>query len=243
MKKAIGIILVIVLVATIAGGVFYATSFTGKCGDNIKWSYNPFNEVLTVSGEGAMYDFEDDVEAPWDKDIIEEIETVVIKEGVTTVGKRAFENKGVEDVFLPEGFICIGDCAFTYNNLESIHLPTSLQYIGDAAFSGNDFTEFTIPENVTYLGGVALGKCEELLTVTIKGNISALEENLFAVDAKLETVVLPASVKEIKNAAFSNCWGLKTIIFGGTQQQWDQIVIVPNYNQFVLPDVTVVCNG
>ncbi len=241
MKKAIGILISVVVVVAIAAGVFYATAFSGKCGDDVKWSYNPLKEVLTVSGEGEMYDFEDDNNAPWDTKLIEEIETVIIKEGVTSVGKNAFANKGVENAILPEGLLRIGNTAFIHNDLESIHLPSSLQYIGDAAFSNNDLTEITIPENVTYLGGVSLGNCEELRTVTIRGKISALEENLFVTDMNLETVILPASVKEIKNAAFSNCWGLKTIIFEGTQQQWDQIVIDPNYNQFILPNVNVVC--
>lgn len=64
--------------------------------------------------------------------------TVVIAEGVETIGKNAFrENSSLESVSLPSTLKTIGDYAFFYceYNLRKIELPASLDSIGDYAFS------------------------------------------------------------------------------------------------------------
>ena len=66
-----------------ASAVRVATS--GKCGENVTWSLE--NGVLTISGTGEMkYYFN----SPFKNRT--EIETVVIKTGVTSVGARVFED-------------------------------------------------------------------------------------------------------------------------------------------------------
>ena len=62
----------------------------GKCGENLTWKYDSENQTLTISGTGDMYDYEED-KTPWStlKDKFE-ISTIVIEDGVTSIGDNAF---------------------------------------------------------------------------------------------------------------------------------------------------------
>ncbi|MBO7599467.1 MAG: leucine-rich repeat domain-containing protein [Bacteroidales bacterium] len=63
---------------------------SGKCGENLTWKYDGENQTLTISGTGDMYDYEED-KTPWStlKDKLE-ISTIVIEDGVTSIGDNAF---------------------------------------------------------------------------------------------------------------------------------------------------------
>lgn len=62
---------------------------SGTCGDNINWALDD-NGVLTLTGSGAMYDYEAD-KAPWSpyKSVIK---NVIVDQGITTLGAYAFYN-------------------------------------------------------------------------------------------------------------------------------------------------------
>ena len=66
-----------------------ATSSTcGIYGDNLTWAFDESTGVLTISGTGAMEDFDTDpYEGPW-CDL--NVTTAVIGDGVTSVGSNAF---------------------------------------------------------------------------------------------------------------------------------------------------------
>lgn len=70
-------------------------------------------------------------------------------------GKGAFEGKGLESVVLPEGLTTIGNRAFLGNNLSTINLPEGIQEIGISAFSGNQITEINLPDSITSVGASA----------------------------------------------------------------------------------------
>ncbi len=69
--------------------VVYASNESGNFGtggNNLTWTLS--NWTLTISGAGAMPDY-DSEERPWDA-YVEEITSVVIQNGVTNIGNRAF---------------------------------------------------------------------------------------------------------------------------------------------------------
>ena len=67
------------------------TETSGACGDNLTWALDLASGVLTISGSGDMYDYTNSDAAPWysNKD---SIKTVVINEGVTSIGAFAFSS-------------------------------------------------------------------------------------------------------------------------------------------------------
>jgi len=77
--------------------------------------------------------------------------------------------------------------------LRKITLPSSVLTIGEGAFQGAGLEEFTFPEKVQIISKHCLMSCK-----------------------KLQKVVIPAAVKEIKAGAFLYDKALKEIVFKGT---------------------------
>ena len=122
---------------------------SGTHGDNLTWTYDASNFTLTISGTGAMESVAYN-EYPW-YEYIPEIETIIIKEGVTTIGESAFYECGFENIIIPNTVTTIGAGAFRdCDNFKSITIPSSVTTIGDMAFFYTGFS-FTI-EDVYYLG-------------------------------------------------------------------------------------------
>lgn len=59
------------------------------CGQQAVWNYEEENGLLTIQGVGAMEDYTEPEQVPWNT-LIQEIKTVVIRNGITTVGDYAF---------------------------------------------------------------------------------------------------------------------------------------------------------
>ncbi len=99
--------------------------------------------------------------------------TVVIPEGVTTIGDYAFESTAIEHVVLPStltestkanpGANESAICAHAFDNcqaLKSIEFPESVHLIRDAAFQNCvSLTEVTIPATITKIGQKSFGNC------------------------------------------------------------------------------------
>ena len=96
------------------------------------------NYTLTISGTGAMKDYGAPDDQPW-KDYRSLIASVVIEDGVTSIGDYAFEgcdNANLTSVTIPASVTSIGDFAFGYcTYLASVTIPVaSLTCYGVRAF-------------------------------------------------------------------------------------------------------------
>lgn len=80
--------------------LYYSTN--GKTGENIEWSL--IDETLNISGTGAIPDFDfygNGAKAPWCF-LGDEIENIVVRDGITAVGDFAFAYLEAENVILPK---------------------------------------------------------------------------------------------------------------------------------------------
>ena len=113
------------------------------------------NGTLTVSGKGAMADYIQSDNRPWDGNK-GDITSVVVESGVTSVGKNTFESfSNLTSVTLPEDFTAIGPYAFSYcTSLQSITIPSMVTSIGDYAFMSSsaisDVNLYANPDNLTW---------------------------------------------------------------------------------------------
>lgn len=227
----------LLLTAMFMAAISIATNAqSGTIGD-LTWTYS--GSVLTVSGQGEMPDYtEFNSSIPW---YGYNIYSVVIEEGVTSIGAYAFSNKtALYSVSLPKGLISIGAYAF-YNcsntSFTSITLPEGLTTIDSYAFhSCSRLSAINIPESVTSVGSYAfagtswlsnqsnrlvyVGKVAYIYNGTMPANtqIELLEgttgiaASAFSGRSTLISITIPKSVTNIGSQAFYNCTGLTEIV-------------------------------
>lgn len=101
-----------------------------------------------------------------------EIEEIVIPEGITVIGERAFEyTPKLKKVVLPLTLITLSNFAFYHcESLPEITLPANLQWVGSYSVSYTACTELNIPSSITFLAYAALSHNSSLKQVGIETN-------------------------------------------------------------------------
>ena len=146
--------------------------------------------------------------------LCESLTSVTFPNSVTTIGASAFSGSGLTSVTFPNSVTTIGeDVFFGCKSLTSVVLSNSLTTIGGQAFLGcTSLTSITIPNSVTTIGVSAFTLCESLTSITmIPGSVTEIGSEAFAYCKSLETVTIPNSVKTIGEYAFYGCSALKTV--------------------------------
>lgn len=73
------------LLAMIASvGTMFAETYSGSCGEDLTWSLNTEDSVLIIRGTGAMADFQNATQCPWNG-YSSLIQSVIMNDNVTTV--------------------------------------------------------------------------------------------------------------------------------------------------------------
>ena len=129
----------LLLVGLLAGGVVAMAedAATGQCGQNLTWRYDPETGVLTIEGEGNMWDYDSIKLMPWFQ-YAGNIKKIVLSNGVTSIGKNAFACCAVEEVEFPETLKTIGEKAFyECEKLTKVDLSkTQVTTVAQKAFAG-----------------------------------------------------------------------------------------------------------
>ena len=114
------------------------------------------NGVLTISGNGAMEDYSN----PWENKGT--VEKVVIKNGVTSIGKCNFWESNKQ------------------HHLKSVEIGNTVTTIGERAFGDcTGLTSVTIPNSVTSIGESAFYGCKSLNNISIPESVTILSSNAF----------------------------------------------------------------
>ena len=157
------------------------------------------------------------------KDDAGEITSVIIPEGVTSIGEDTFwECDSLTSVIIPEGVTSIGERAFCgCTGLTSIDLPNSLSVISSWAFSGcKGLKSLTIPCGVTEINGVAFSGCSGLTSIEVSDDNKAYySENNCIIERGSKKLVLgcknsiiPDDITEIAISAFEGCTELASVV-------------------------------
>lgn len=132
-------------------GMMWAQNPSGSCGTNLSWEFNPATGTLTITGSGAMTDWASATSRPW----------------------HSYQSD-ITSLSLPEGLTFIGRSAFQECQMTSVELPNSLLEIGRAAFCACGLTSVTIPDNVQTIGQSAFASCQNLSTITIGSGVTSI---------------------------------------------------------------------
>ena len=187
MKKVISLFLSLAMLLSIVSIVDFSayadTLTTGKCGDNVTYSFDTSTGMLTISGTGKMTDYSYHNYSPFYQNT--NIESVSIEDGVTSIGESAFDS-----------------CT----SLTSVTIPDSVTNIGDSAFYYcTRLTSVTIPNSVTNISGYAFYYCTNLTSVTMGNSVTNIGQDAFCECTSLTSITIPNSVTSIGSGVFDGC--------------------------------------
>lgn len=180
---------------------------SGKCGaagdgSDVTWqltenTYDSSTYTLTIRGSGAMEDYQTSSSRPWNN-FRDQITSVVISPGITSIGKRAFKG---------------------FSKLIHVDIANSVISIGSEAFSYcSSLTDIIIPQSVTDIGGVVFRECTNLSSITLSNNITSIGPFAFENCTNLTSITIPGSVISISWNVFDGCTSLNDIRYSGTSE-------------------------
>ena len=218
---------------------------TGSCGDNLVWTLNG-DGLLTISGSGKMTEYtredhggDEDwcwvCTSPFSGSIYNdrygfgnEIKSVVISNGVTSIGSSAFSGcSGLTSVSIPSSVTSIGSSAFSgcsglknaeFESIESLckisfgsNGSNPLSYAHHLYIKGKEVTDLVVPSSVTSIGSYAFYGCSGLTSVTIPSSVTSIGSSAFSNCSGWTSVSIPSSVMSIGSDAFSGCSNVKEL--------------------------------
>lgn len=187
-----------------------AAGTSGKCGPSAYWSFDSSTGTLTISGSGAMEDYEYGNDYPW-MDYRDSIQTIVIGDQITQIGRYAFTRTACSTIKFGKNVRSIGERAFLEcRNLNGdLTLPDSVQTIGAGAFQGCEKLsgDLTIPDSVVEIGEGAFRDCKNLNgTLTLGKNLRTIGKEAFSGCAFTGSLTIPEGITEIAIGTFSSLY-------------------------------------
>ena len=211
-----------------------AVKTSGKCGKNVKWSYDKKTKTVTISGKGAMYHYNGtsngEFAPPWSE---LDVRKAVVKSGVTTIGARAFAYcPKLTTITLPSTVTTLGaEVFYDSAKIGTVTLPKSLKTVSKTTFQGAYVSGYKVASGSKYFSaskGVLFNKKKTSLVAyplrssatsyTIPKSVKSIEPNAFSMEAlagnKLKKLTVPTSVTSVKNDAFRGLYNCKVYFKG-----------------------------
>ena len=241
-KKIISLLASMAMAVTAITGAMTASASevaNGTCGD-LTWTLDS-EGVLTISGEGKMatpdtYSSTDVYSNLYTyKEYTDSVREVVIEEGITSIGWRAFYNfSNLETVSIPSSIteypvlnngVILQNSAFeNCKSLENIKFSDDLTCLGAYSFSDcTSLESVTIPQGITTWGQGTFSGCTSLKDITLPDGLAILGAAAFE-KTGVESVYIPSSIQKwddfssyfgsAGSQAFFNCTNLKSVTFG-----------------------------
>ena len=154
-------------------------------GDNVTARLNK-KGVLTISGKGDMWNDTDDTNVyynKWFNNKRNRIYKVVIKRGVTTIGRRAFSYmENIQSVSIPDTVNYIDTYAFLKTtSLKSIKIPANVKKIGIQSFYESGIKSCSIGKGLGEIDDFASHQ-EVMMRRTMEGLSQGNFPNLIIID-------------------------------------------------------------
>ncbi len=207
-----------------------AADYSGYCGrgssssqtaQNLTWTYDPDTGALTIGGTGEMRDYQNSASSvPWGQ-YRENITSVTIEDGVTSIGKFAFTHcYYFTSIYLPDSVTWVAYAAFNEcRGLTSVRFKA--ECIMKPTGSGSNYATFDGCINLctVILGGLAVtqttlqGFSDKTMIreLILENGVQSVGSNAFSECTNLNSVSIPESVTSIGDNAFFGCFSCASI--------------------------------
>ena len=222
---------------------------SGSCGTNVRWNLSQ-NGILTITGSGDMKDY-----TPAGNNGVTlnyENGQVVIPRDVYSSHATPWFAQGekITSVIIEEGVTSIGNFAFLCcSNLTNLQTPDSLTKIGEMAFFGcTSLQVITIPNNVQNLGQQVFYGCPSIQSISVSSNnryyaseagvlYNKDKTALITCPEGKRTVSISNTVTDIWNFAFVDCLYLEEISLPTSIERIDDynFCYCPNLSSVTVP--------
>ena len=210
--------------ASFTGGgmVFAATTWNnlGETGSDVSATLD--DGVLTISGTGKLAGFANISAVPWKDYRNGGITSIVIEDGVTSIGAYAFYNCSTAvSVTIPASVDSIANnvfsnCKFT----DKVYYQGTLEDWCKVKLIGTTGNPFYYQYNSTGTSQACTFRINgtSVTTINIPEGITKVSPYAFAYMTNITTVTIPSTVKSIGAYAFRNCTGIGTVTFADGSQ-------------------------
>lgn len=175
----------------------HAVETSGKCGNNLTWSYDDDGQILRIDGSGDMWNYEtggawSEEDGSWAYDVDPDklppwvhldYRTLLLGKDVTSIGSYAFAYSSLKTFPITDEdkLAVIGEGAFSHSQLSLFYAPDSLKAIGASAFSGHyEFLDY----------------------VELNEGLESIGDRAFVDNFMLEEVAIPSTVTHMGDYAF-----------------------------------------
>lgn len=189
--------------------------------------------------------------------------SVTVPDSVTRINMGAFENcSNLKNIYITD---IMAWCNIEFENYYSIkpnplysahnlylngELVTNL-VIPDGVVSVNNYafyyctglTSITIPDSVTSIDNNAFTRCDKLETITFGNGMTKIQSQLFESNSKIKKIYIPKSITIIYNNAFAKANNITDIYYGGTEEEWKNVVIQHSNGSLATATVHYNCTG
>ena len=206
-------------------GYIFAVDRSKDSGSYAKVTRVIMPNTVTSIGNAAFYDCYDLTAITWSTNL-------------QSIGGTAFINTGIAELTLPDKVTSLGYKTFSgCLYLKRITLPASLTKLDTNTFAYcTNLNSLTIKGDIENCHGnpfYRLGQNTDGLTLHIASGVTRIPYEIFAVGgaksngnyAKITTVYLPKTLKDIGKDAFLNCYDIADVYYDGSKFGFDKITI------------------
>ena len=215
--RILAIILIVAFVVVFSSVIVCnaETVASGECGENATWVLDETGKLI-ISGTGEMWDYSLSNKSPFSSTT--KIQSVVIEDGVTSIGYHAFDNDyKITSITIPDSVTTIKYAFEGCSGLKTISIPGSVNNIDGNIFRYcSNMTSIDVDEtNTSYksIDGILYDyNCTRLIACPVKKSTISVPDSLITIEGyacyrcrELTSITLSDNVTTIGENAFYDC--------------------------------------